>query len=72
MIKHPAAGSQLENDLYTLSRLPQGEALVAWLKANRAAVMELMTQVNDEVRLRQFQGTATVLGDLITVLTRTP
>lgn len=72
MIKAPAPQSQLEGDLQTLSRTSQGEALVRYLRGNRTTIMELMTQVNDEVRLRQFQGAATVLGDLISVLTRIP
>lgn len=72
MIKAPAPDSQLEGDLQTLSRTPQGQALVSHLRANRAGIMELMTQVNDEVRLRQFQGAATVLSDLISQLTRIP
>jgi hypothetical protein len=72
MIKAPAAQSQLERDLHTLSRTEAGKALVSWLRSNRSSIMELMTQVNDDVRLRQFQGAATVLGDLVTVLTRIP
>lgn len=72
MIKFPAPGSQLENDLHTLPRTSQGKALVDFLQANRNSILELMTQVNDDVRLRQFQGAATVLGDVITLLTRIP
>jgi hemolysin activation/secretion protein len=72
MIKTPAPDSQLDRDLQTLSRLPQGQALVSYLRTTRTGIMELMTQVNDDVRLRQFQGAATALGDLISLLTRIP
>lgn len=72
MIKDPAPKSQLEYDLQTLARTEHGKALISWLRTSRSGIMELMTQVNDEVRLRQFQGAATVLGDLIHQLTRIP
>ena len=72
MIKAPPLDSTLEADLHTLSRIPQGKALIDYLSQNRSNIMELMTQVNDETRLRQFQGASVVLGDLISVLTRIP
>jgi hypothetical protein len=72
MIKSPNPDSGLANDLLTLSRTSEGQALVKWLELSRGNILELMTQVADEPRLRQFQGAASVLKDVLDCLNRTP
>lgn len=68
----PSRDSRLMEDLQTLARTENGQALILWLTTNRTQILELMTQVTDEVRLRQFQGAAVVLKELTDTLTRIP
>lgn len=55
-------GSMLAHDL---ARIAAETDVVAWLEQNRADVLEMMAQVNDETRFRQLQGTAVTLKSLI-------
>jgi len=72
MLTKPSRDSRLMEDLQTLARTENGQALILWLTTNRTQILELMTQVTDEVRLRQFQGAAVVLKELTDTLTRIP
>lgn len=72
MLTKPSRDSRLMEDLQTLARTENGQALILWLTTNRTQILELMTQVTDEIRLRQFQGAAVVLKELTDTLTRIP
>lgn len=69
LIKPPAAGSQAEEMLVRLGRSPD---VLNWLEQNRTDLLEMLSQVPEETRLRQLQGACSVLKELITLFNRTP
>ena len=67
LITPPASGSRLDEELRRIGRNPE---VVAWLEQNRANILEVLAQVPEEQRLRQMQGAAVAMKELLAVLTR--
>lgn len=72
MLKLPAAGASDADDLLILSRYRESQALLALLQENRQRMLELLTKLSDETLLRQYQGAAQTLADLIALFQRIP
>lgn len=58
-------GSMLAHDL---ARIAAETDVVAWLEQNRADVLEMMAQVNDETRFRQLQGMAQTIKAIVNAI----
>lgn len=69
IIKSPASGSRLAEELHRIGKNPE---VMAWLEQNRIDILELLSQVPEDTRLRQLQGAAVALKELINQFTRTP
>lgn len=69
LIRPPAAGSQLHEDMIRFGRSTE---VVRWLEQNRNDILEILTQVPEETRLRQLQGAAVALKELLAIFNRTP
>lgn len=69
LIKPPASGSDIERLLAQIGRQTE---VVQWLEQNRIELLELLSQVPEDTRLRQMQGATVVLKELIQIFNRTP
>lgn len=69
LITPPASGSRLDEELRRIGRNPE---VVAWLEENRQFILEVLSQAPEETRLRQLQGAAGVMKELIAIFNRTP
>lgn len=69
LIKPPAPGSELER---LFAQIGQTTEVVEWLEQNRLELLELLSQVPEDTRLRQIQGATVVLKELIQIFNRTP
>lgn len=55
-----------------LSQLGRDPDVRAWLEENRQFILEVLSQAPEETRLRQLQGAAGVMKELIAIFNRTP
>lgn len=69
LISPPASGSHLAQELYRIGRNPE---VRAWLEENRQNLLEVLAQAPEETRLRQLQGAAGAMKELIAIFNRTP
>lgn len=69
LIKPPVPGSEAERLLTQFGRNP---AVLEWLEQNRTELLELLSQIPEDTRLRQIQGAAVVLKELTQIFNRTP
>jgi hypothetical protein len=62
----------LEQAFRFVATTSEGQLILDWLEANYADTLTHLTKIKDVDLLRQYQGTAQTLQELITRLTRTP
>lgn len=55
-----------------LSQLGRNPDVRAWLEDSRQNILEVLSQAPEETRLRQLQGAAGAMKELIAIFTRTP
>lgn len=63
---------KLEQAFRFVANTSEGQLILDWLQANHAETLNHLVKIKDIDLLRQYQGTAQTLQELITRLTRTP